>query len=141
MLQVTPEITVPVKDIHFEFIHASGPGGQNVNKLATAVQLRFDVANSPSIPGEVKSRLVRLAGTRMTSDGILVILAKRYRSQERNRLDALQRFTNLLIRASEIPLPRRSTHPSAASRRRRLASKKHRGSVKRLRQSPPSVDE
>jgi ribosome-associated protein len=141
MLKLTPEISIPLKDIQFDFIHASGPGGQNVNKLATAVQLRFDVRNSTSVPGDVKARLIHLAGKKITSDGILLIQAKRYRSQERNRMDALQRFSTLVLRASEPPPPRRPTRPGHAARQRRLDSKKHRGTVKRLRQLARSDDE
>ena len=138
MLSPIPGISIPLKDIQFDFIHASGPGGQNVNKLATAAQLRFDVRNSAAIPTEIKTRLVHLAGSRMTSAGILVILAKRYRSQERNRLDALQRFSILVERASQLPRTRRPTKPTSTARRTRLDDKKRRGAVKRLRQSTGS---
>jgi ribosome-associated protein len=141
MLQVTPSLSIPFQDLRFEFIHASGPGGQNVNKLATAVQLRYDVRNSSSIPEDVKARLIHLAGSKISTDGILLILAKRYRSQERNRTDALERFSRLVLRASELPRPRRPTQPGPAARQRRLASKKHRSTVKRLRQAAGSDDE
>ena len=140
MHQPTLGLFIPLKDIQFDFIHASGPGGQNVNKLATAVQLRFDVCNSPVIPEEIKNRLVHLAGSRMTSEGILVILAKRYRSQERNRLDALQRFSSLVERACQLPPVRHPTKPTSTARRARLDDKKRRGAVKRLRQ-PAGSDE
>ncbi len=111
-----------------------------MNKLATAAQLRFDVRNSPVIPEEIKIRLIHLAGSRMTSEGVLVILAKRYRSQERNRLDALQRFSILVERASQLPRTRRPTKPTSTARRSRLDDKKRRGAVKRLRQ-PAGSDE
>ena len=141
MLTLAPGISIPLQEIQFDFIHASGPGGQNVNKLATAVQLRFDVRASSSIPGDVKARLVHLAGSKVSSDGFLLILAKRYRSQERNREDALQRFSKLVQLASVPPRPRRPTRPGQAARQRRLDSKKHRGTVKRLRQSSRSDDD
>ncbi len=141
MLTLAPGISIPLQEIQFDFIHASGPGGQNVNKLATAVQLRFDVRASSSIPGDVKARLVHLAGSKVSSDGFLLILAKRYRSQERNREDALQRFSRLVQLASVPPRPRRPTRPGQAARQRRLDSKKHRGTVKRLRQSSRSDDD
>lgn len=120
-------------EITFAFIRASGPGGQNVNKVATAAQLRFDARNSPSLPEEVKARLLKLAGKRMTQEGILVIEAKRYRTQEQNREDALQRFSALIQKALEKPKSRRATRPSAAARARRIESKKRRAEIKRTR--------
>jgi ribosome-associated protein len=135
MLQITPTLSISDNELTFEFIRATGPGGQNVNKVATAVQLRFDVHNSPSLPEDVKQRLARLAGTRMTKNGILQIEAKRYRSQDLNRADALLRFTDLVRRAELRPRTRHPTRPSAASRLRRINSKKRRGNVKRIRQS------
>ena len=120
-------------ELTFEYIRASGPGGQNVNKVATAVQLRFDAANSPSLSEEVRSRLVHLAGKRMTGDGVLVIEAKKYRSQEQNRFDALERFYELLKKAHERPRPRRKTKPTKASKEERLKEKKKRGTIKKLR--------
>jgi len=122
------------KEIQLGFIRASGPGGQNVNKVATCVQLRFDVRNSPSLTREIKERLVKLAGRRMTDDGILVIEAKRYRTQEGNRLDAIGRLTDLIERAVEKPRLRRPTRPTRASQEKRLAQKKSRSEVKRRRQ-------
>lgn len=133
-------LLLPPDEISFEFIRSSGPGGQNVNKVATAVQLRFDIRNSPSLTDEVKARLIHLAGKKMTSEGVLLILARRYRSQERNRDDALARLSNLLQRAYERPRTRRPTQPGPASRQKRIAAKKHRGGVKKLRQ-PVSNDE
>lgn len=120
-------------EITFAFIRASGPGGQNVNKVATAAQLRFDARNSPSLPEEVKARLLKLAGKRITQEGILVIEAKRYRTQEQNREDALQRFSALIQKALEKPKSRRATRPSAAARARRIESKKRRAEIKRTR--------
>lgn len=121
-------------EILFEYIRSSGPGGQNVNKVATAVQLRFDVARSPSLREEVKSRLVKLAGRRVTAEGILVIEAKRFRTQEQNRFDALERFYGLLKKASQKPKARRPGKPTRASQEKRLQSKRRAGQVKRGRQ-------
>jgi len=120
-------------ELAFEYVRASGPGGQNVNKVATAVQLRFDVTHSPSLSEEVKSRLVRLAGKRMTGEGVLVIEAKKYRTQEQNRFDALERFHELVKKAREKPKPRHKTRPTLASKEERLKTKKRRGEIKRAR--------
>jgi ribosome-associated protein len=120
-------------ELSFEFIRASGPGGQNVNKVATAVQLRFDVARSPSLREDVKARLMKLAGKRVSADGMLVIEAKKYRSQDQNRLDAIQRFHELVKKAKEKPKPRWKTKPTRASKEERLKGKRKRGEVKRLR--------
>jgi ribosome-associated protein len=133
MLEITPSLSIQESEIKFEFMRASGPGGQNVNKVATAVQLRFDVQNSLSLPEDVKERLYRLAAKRITEEGVLVIEAKRYRSQERNREDAVQRLIHLLQQAEHEPKPRRKTKPSKASQEARLAAKKRRGEIKRLR--------
>jgi len=141
MLQITPTLTIPDDELTFTFVRSSGPGGQNVNKVATAAQLRFDVRNSPSLPEEVKARLIKLAGYRMTQDGILVVEAKRYRTQEQNRADAEQRLVTLIQKALVRPKRRRSTRPSAASQARRIESKKRRGRIKRIRQAAPSHDE
>jgi ribosome-associated protein len=119
---------------------ASGPGGQNVNKVASAVQLRFDVRRSPSLPDEVRARLERLAGRRLTQDGVLVIDARRHRTRERNREDALERLAALIRKAAVPPVPRRPTRPSAAARRRRLEAKARRGTIKRLRGSPGATE-
>ena len=136
MIRITPGISLDEREIEESFIRASGPGGQNVNKLATAVQLRFDVRRSPSLPEDVRDRLARLAGRRLTNDGVLVITAQRHRTQERNRQDALDRLAELIRRAATPPTPRRPTKPTAASRRRRLDAKTRRSATKRLRTGP-----
>ena len=133
MINITSSISLDERELTFTFIRASGPGGQNVNKVATAAQLRFDVRNSPSLPEEVKARLLKLAGKRMTQEGILVIEAKRYRTQEQNREDALQRFSALIQKALIKPKSRRATRPGAAARARRIESKKRRAEIKRTR--------
>ncbi len=133
MIRITPSIAIEESEIEERFIRASGPGGQNVNKLASAVQLRFDAAHSPSLPDEVRARLIRLAGKRVNAAGVLVIEAKRYRTQARNRADALDRLTKLILRASERPRPRRKTKPGPASKERRLEAKRQRARIKRTR--------
>lgn len=141
MLQISPSLTLPDSELTFEFVRASGPGGQNVNKVATAVQLRFDVRASPSLPEAVKARLMRLAGRRMTAEGVLVIEAKRYRAQEQNRADAELRLADLVRRALVPPKKRRPTRPSAAAKVKRLEEKKKRGGVKRSRSERPKGEE
>ena len=123
MIEITPSLSVDERELTFEYIRASGPGGQNVNKVATAVQLRFDVSTS-SLPEDVKQRLRHLAGKRVTSDGVLVIEAKRFRTQEQNRFDAMERFIELVKKASVKPKARKKTKPTAASKEKRLQSKK-----------------
>jgi ribosome-associated protein len=140
MIRITDEIAIDEGEISEAFVRASGPGGQNVNKLATAVQLRFDVRHSPSLPPDVRARLVRLAGSRLTQDGVLVIMAQRHRTQERNREDARERLFELIRQAAVRPKPRRPTRPTAASRERRIEGKKRRAGVKRLRGARPSWD-
>ncbi len=123
------------RELTFDFIRSAGPGGQNVNKVATAAQLRFDVRGSLALPQAVKTRLIHLAGKRMTNEGVIVIEARRYRTQDQNREDALARFSSLVRKSFEKPKPRRKTRPSAASKEKRLLTKKKRGDVKRKRQA------
>jgi ribosome-associated protein len=132
-LQCTPHIAIDEAELEETFIRASGPGGQNVNKLSTAVQLRFDVRRSGALPDAVAVRLMRLAGRRLTADGVLVITAQRFRTQERNRADARERLAELVAEAAVPPTPRRATRPTLASKKRRLESKAKRGATKRLR--------
>jgi ribosome-associated protein len=140
MIRITDSIGIGEDELEEHFVRASGPGGQNVNKLASAVQLRFDVRHSPSLPDDVRTRLEKLAGRRLSNAGVLVIVAQRHRTQERNRQDALDRLIDLIRRAA-VPLrPRRPTRPTKASRERRLDGKKRRGSIKSLRRARPSFD-
>jgi ribosome-associated protein len=120
MIHITPDISIAMSEIQWEFIRSSGPGGQNVNKVATAVQLRFDVNNSPSLPDAVRARLIRLAGRRMTAEGFLILDARRFRTQDRNRQDAINRLVQIV---------------------RRLETKRHRGNIKRIRRSVPSSED
>jgi ribosome-associated protein len=136
MIPITDTLTLDEGEISESFIRASGPGGQNVNKVASAVQLRFDIRRSPSLPEAVRARVERLAGSRVSQDGVLVITAQRFRSQERNRKDALDRLVALIRRAASPPPPRRPTAPSRAARQRRLADKARRARLKRLRAGP-----
>ena len=140
MIRITDQISIDESELTETFVRASGPGGQNVNKLATAVQLRFDVRHSPSLPADVRARVAVLAGRRLTQDGVLVIIAQRHRTQERNREDARERLIELIRQAAVPPKRRRPTRPTAASRERRIESKKRRSGVKRLRGTMPSFD-
>ena len=132
MIEITPSLQIDERNLQIDFVRASGPGGQNVNKVATAAQLRFDV-NGSALPDDVKARLIHLAGNRVTSEGVLLIEAKRFRTQEQNREDALQRFVELVRRALVKPKSRKPTKPTAASKAKRLKVKKRRGDTKRLR--------
>jgi ribosome-associated protein len=140
MIRITDHISIDDAEIEESFVRSSGPGGQNVNKLSTAVQLRFDVRRSPSLPNDVAVRLMRLAGRRMTKDGVLVLIAQNHRTQERNRAEAMERLVDLIQQAAVKPVPRRATKPTKASKERRIEGKKRRSGIKNLRQSKPSWD-
>ncbi|AHB49708.1 peptide chain release factor I [Hyphomicrobium nitrativorans NL23] len=137
MLEITDKIAIDERELTERFIRASGPGGQNVNKVSTAVELRFDVRSSPSLPEAVRERLERLAGSRMTDEGVLIIRAERFRTQELNREDARARLVELVVKALYVPKRRVPTKPSRAAKARRVDSKVKRGNVKKLRQSRP----
>ncbi|MHB1943032.1 MAG: alternative ribosome rescue aminoacyl-tRNA hydrolase ArfB [Acidiferrobacteraceae bacterium] len=137
MIPVTNTLALDERDIHERFIRASGPGGQNVNKVATAVQLRFDVTASRSLPEEIRARLLRLADRRLSAEGVLVINARRFRTREQNRRDALERLIRWVRCAAQCPTPRIATRPSAASKRQRLEDKRRRATAKQLRSVIP----
>ncbi|PWH19808.1 MAG: aminoacyl-tRNA hydrolase [Ardenticatenia bacterium] len=140
MIPVTAQLSLNEEELEWDFIRASGPGGQNVNKVSSAVQLRFDVRRSASLPEEVKERLMHLAGRRITQAGVLVIDARRYRNQEANRQDALQRLIALIRKAGAQPKKRKATHPSAAARAARREEKRRRALIKRYRRPPTEWD-
>lgn len=136
MIRVTPHIVFDASELQFHFVRSSGPGGQKVNKVSSAVQLRYDAANSPHLPGDVRMRLLTLAGKRANKDGIIVIKAQRFRTQESNCQDALERLLNLIRRAALRPKHRISTRPTRASAQKRVEAKKRRGEIKELRRVP-----
>lgn len=136
MIEVTPSLSIDEDELAFKAARASGPGGQHVNKTSTAIELRFDVRNSPSLPAEVKERLIKLAGGRMTQDGVLVLFAQGFRSQEMNRQDVIGRLVELVRRATEKPKPRKATKPTYASKLKRLEGKSRRSGVKAGRGKP-----
>jgi ribosome-associated protein len=140
MIQITPSLSIDEREFTESFIRSSGPGGQNVNKLSTAVELRFDAARSPSLNPSLLARLRRLAGRRMNDNGVLIIKAQSFRKQERNRAEALARLVDLIRRAAVPPKPRHATKPTLASKQRRLNAKTRRSNIKRLRTSQPGED-
>ena len=130
MIEVTPSISIDESELHFDYIRSSGPGGQNVNKVNSAVQLRFDIIRSASLPPDVKERLARLAGSRVTENGILIIDAHTYRTQEQNKADAVRRLAAWVLKATQVPKVRRAIKPSGAGRAR---EKRHRSEIKKMR--------
>jgi ribosome-associated protein len=141
MIPITPQLGLDEKELQFDFIRSSGPGGQNVNKVSTAVQLRFNLRGSNSLPADLRDRAALLAGSRLTSEGVLIISARRFRTQEANRKDAVNRLVSLLCKAAAAPKKRRKSKPTLASTRNRLVSKLHTRSIKRLRRNKHSIED
>jgi len=137
MIEITPTLSLDETEIQLEYIRASGPGGQNVNKVATSVQLRFDIPNSQAIEADVKERLTKLGGNRVTSNGILIIEAKRFRTQDQNRIDAIERLRNLIQKSLEKPKVRKATRPGVTAKAARMGDKKRRGETKKIRHYLP----
>jgi ribosome-associated protein len=135
VLRITPSIAIPDEELEERFVRSSGPGGQNVNKVATAVELRFDALNSPALPEALRTRLLARRDSRITADGVIIIQAQRFRSQDRNREDARERLLNLILAVLKPPKPRIATKPSRGAQERRLTSKRERAGVKRQRAS------
>ena len=140
MIQVTPHIAIDESELVESFVRSSGPGGQNVNKVSSAVQLRFDARRSPSLPNDVAIRLMKIAGKRLTKDGVIVIAAQQHRQQERNRADARERLFEMIREAAILPVPRRATKVPRSEKKKRLEGKKRRSQIKDLRQRRPSFD-
>lgn len=141
MIHVTPVLSIDESEIQFDFIRSSGPGGQNVNKVSTAVQLKFDIAGSANLTPKVRERLIKLAGSRVTKENVLVLEASGFRSQEKNRKDAVSRLIELIREAAKEPKPRRKTKPTQGSKRKRLESKKRQGEIKKMRRPPNASEE
>ncbi|HET9161708.1 MAG TPA: alternative ribosome rescue aminoacyl-tRNA hydrolase ArfB [Caulobacteraceae bacterium] len=139
-IEITPSLSIADEELEFSFIRASGPGGQNVNKVSSAVQMRFDARRSPSLSNEISIRLQKLAGSRLTQDGVIVITANRFRTQEANRRDAIERLRQMIEQSAEAPVRRRATRPSAAVKAKRLEGKARRSAVKAMRARPSGQD-
>ena len=140
MIEIADGVALDESELEFSFIRASGPGGQNVNKVSTAVQMRFDARLSPSLDSAVSTRLQKLAGSRLTQDGVIVITANRHRTQDRNRADAIERLVALIAKAAVAPVPRRATRPTKAAKAKRVDAKTRRGGVKAMRTKPAGED-